>query len=138
MLLALAIAVILRSESRGTHDHILLSQIQDSPKLEGQAPVFISPRNTVARLYPRHWVPFSSPPTTRRATVEVSDPASDLKMIFIVLFITPRQGPHKKSSSSIVACNSFRGNVFTQLFHSNGCVRHISFRDNSFIVACRH
>jgi hypothetical protein len=25
---------------------------------------------------PRHWVPFSSPPTTRRATVEVFDPAS--------------------------------------------------------------
>jgi hypothetical protein len=28
------------------------------------------------RLYPRHWVTFSSPPTTRRATVEVFDPAS--------------------------------------------------------------
>jgi hypothetical protein len=25
---------------------------------------------------PRHWVPFSSPPTTRRATVEVFDPAT--------------------------------------------------------------
>jgi hypothetical protein len=30
-----------QSESRGTHDHILLSQIRDSPKLEGQVPVFI-------------------------------------------------------------------------------------------------
>jgi hypothetical protein len=28
-------------------DHILLSQIRDSPKLEGQVPVFISPRNRV-------------------------------------------------------------------------------------------
>jgi hypothetical protein len=46
-------AVILRSESRGAHDHILLSQICDSPNLEGQVPVFISPRNTVARLYPQ-------------------------------------------------------------------------------------
>jgi hypothetical protein len=27
---------------------------------------------------PRHWVPFSSPPTTRRATVEVFDPASTM------------------------------------------------------------
>jgi hypothetical protein len=44
-------AVILRSESRETRDHILLSQIRDSPNLEGQVPVFISPR---------HWVPFSS------------------------------------------------------------------------------
>jgi hypothetical protein len=47
----LASAVILRSESRGTHEHILLSQIRDSPNLEGQDAVFISPKNRVARLY---------------------------------------------------------------------------------------
>jgi hypothetical protein len=34
LLLALAIAVILRSESRGIHGHNLLSRIQDSPNLE--------------------------------------------------------------------------------------------------------
>jgi hypothetical protein len=34
LLLILASAYILRSESRGTHDHILLSQIRDSPNLE--------------------------------------------------------------------------------------------------------
>jgi hypothetical protein len=33
--------------------HILLSQIRDSSNLEGQVPVFISPRNRVAQLYPR-------------------------------------------------------------------------------------
>jgi hypothetical protein len=49
--------VILRSESRGTLDYILLSQNRDSPNLEGQVPVFISPRNRVTQLYPRHWVP---------------------------------------------------------------------------------
>jgi hypothetical protein len=32
---------------------ILLSQIRDSPNLEGQVPVFISPRDRVARLYPQ-------------------------------------------------------------------------------------
>jgi hypothetical protein len=47
----LASAVILRSESRGTHDHILLSQFRDSSNREGQVPVFISPRNRVVRLY---------------------------------------------------------------------------------------
>jgi hypothetical protein len=31
------------SESRGTRDHILLSQTRDSPNLEGQVPVFIPP-----------------------------------------------------------------------------------------------
>jgi hypothetical protein len=52
MLLALTSAVILRSESHRTHDHILLSQIQDSPNLEGQVPVFIPPRSRVVWLYP--------------------------------------------------------------------------------------
>jgi hypothetical protein len=53
LLLVLASAVILRSESHGTHNHILLFQIRDSANLEGQVPVFISPRNTVAQLYPQ-------------------------------------------------------------------------------------
>jgi hypothetical protein len=43
----------------------------DFPNLEGQVPVFISPRNRVAQLYPGHWVPFLSPLTARRAAVEV-------------------------------------------------------------------
>jgi hypothetical protein len=46
LLLVLASAVILGFESRGTHDHISLCQIRDSPKLEGQVPVFIFPRNS--------------------------------------------------------------------------------------------
>jgi hypothetical protein len=37
----------------------------------GQVPVFIYPRNRVAQLYSRHCVPFPSPFTTLRATVEV-------------------------------------------------------------------
>jgi hypothetical protein len=49
----LAIAVILWSESRGTHDQILLSQIRDFPNPEGQVPVFISSRNRMAQLYPQ-------------------------------------------------------------------------------------
>jgi hypothetical protein len=72
--LVLASTVLLRSESRGTHDHIFLSQVRGSPNLECQVPVFIFPRNRVVQLYPRHWIPFSSPPTTRRDTVEVFDP----------------------------------------------------------------
>jgi hypothetical protein len=52
-MLGLASTVILGYESLGTHYHILLSQIRDSPNLEGQVPVFISPRNRVAQLYPQ-------------------------------------------------------------------------------------
>jgi hypothetical protein len=53
LLLVLACAVILGSESRGTRDHILLSQIRDSPNLEDHVPVFICLRNRVAQLYPQ-------------------------------------------------------------------------------------
>jgi hypothetical protein len=53
LLLVLASAVSLGSESRGTRDYILLSQIWDSPNLEGQVRVFISHRNRVAQLYPQ-------------------------------------------------------------------------------------
>jgi hypothetical protein len=52
-LLALASAVILRFQPHLTHDHILMSRIQDSSNLEGQVPVFISLRNRVAQLYPQ-------------------------------------------------------------------------------------
>jgi hypothetical protein len=75
-LLVLASAVILTSETRGYHNHILLSQIRDSPNLEGKVHVFMSPRKRVAQLYPQALVPFLSSPTSRRATVEVFDPAS--------------------------------------------------------------
>jgi hypothetical protein len=76
LLLGLASAAILRSESRGTHDHILLSQIPDSPILEGQVPVCISPRNRVTQLYPQVLGSLFVTPTTRRATMEVFEHAS--------------------------------------------------------------
>jgi hypothetical protein len=51
LLLVLVSTIVLRSESRGTRDHILLSQIRDSTNLEGQVPVFIHPSNRVTQLY---------------------------------------------------------------------------------------
>jgi hypothetical protein len=54
LLLVLASAVILKSESYGNHD-ILLSQIQDSPNLEGQVPVLYSPSTGWPSYTPRHW-----------------------------------------------------------------------------------
>jgi hypothetical protein len=53
LLLSLASAVILGSESRETRDHILLSQTRDFPNLESQVSVFISPKNRVTQLYPQ-------------------------------------------------------------------------------------
>jgi hypothetical protein len=51
LLLVLANAVILGSESCGTHHRFLLSQIRHPSNLEGQIPVFTSPRNRAAQLY---------------------------------------------------------------------------------------
>jgi hypothetical protein len=56
LLMAITSTVIFGSDSRRIHVQILLSQIRDSPNMEGQVPVFISPRNRMAQLYPRHWV----------------------------------------------------------------------------------
>jgi hypothetical protein len=89
-LLGLASAVILRSESCWTHDNILLSQIRDSPNLEGQVPVFISSRNRVAQLCPLALGSLFVTSTTRRATVEVSEPASTRK-VEVILRLTVSQ-----------------------------------------------
>jgi hypothetical protein len=48
----------------------------DSPNLESQVPVFISPRNMVALLHPETLGSLLSPLTTRRAAVDVFCPAS--------------------------------------------------------------
>jgi hypothetical protein len=75
LLLALARAVILGSKSFGTHDHILL-RFQTHPTWRTRSPYLYPPGTGWPGYTPRHWVPFSSPPITRRATVEVCDPAS--------------------------------------------------------------
>jgi hypothetical protein len=60
---------------------------------------------------------------------------SHLPEFFIIQL---RGGPHRKHSSPIVAWIRLLGNVFVELFHSNGCTHDISYRDNSSIVACEH
>jgi hypothetical protein len=51
LLLGLDSGVFQGSELLGTHNHILLPNFLDSPNLEGQVPVFISPRNRITHLY---------------------------------------------------------------------------------------
>jgi hypothetical protein len=109
LLLVLASAVILRSDSRGTHDHILLSQIRDTPNLEGRSPYLYPPGTGWHGYIPRKYVPFSSPPTTGNDTVEVFDPTSirDSKLIPV---ITPQHGPCRKDR--LLYSNHFCGNMF--------------------------
>jgi hypothetical protein len=71
------------SESRRTRKHTLLSHL-DPPNPEGLVPVFISPRNRVAQLYPRalgslYVVSYDLLITTRWATLEVFKPSPNLE-----------------------------------------------------------
>jgi hypothetical protein len=110
-LVVLVSVVILRSESRGTHDHILLSQIRDSdtlPSWRASSP-YLYPPGTGWPIYTsRHWVPFSLPPTTRRATVEVYEPTSIRSLSrngsCSPLFIFGADRTENTASNSIVAC----------------------------------
>jgi hypothetical protein len=56
LLLVLASAVNLGFGSRGTRDHILLSQIRDFSNLEGQVPVFISPQEQCGQSQSQSYV----------------------------------------------------------------------------------
>jgi hypothetical protein len=61
---------------RDSWPHLTLSDSR-LPKPGGPGPCIYTPPGTGLSSYtPRHWVTFSSPPKTRRATVEVFEPAS--------------------------------------------------------------
>jgi hypothetical protein len=69
--------------------------------------------------------PFSSPPTTRRVTVEVFEPAStrDSPATKLVLLINPRHGPHRRHrpSAAVLFVSVAAGNVFTEPLPRNIC-----------------
>jgi hypothetical protein len=94
LLLALASGAILGSESHGSHDHILLSQIRDPPNQVGQAPVFVPPRTGWPSYTLRHLVPFSSPPTTRRTPIWVPE------ISLMGVKLQGREADHSSLSSS--------------------------------------
>jgi hypothetical protein len=101
LLLVLASAVILRSEFRGTHDYILLCQIRDSSNLEGQVPIFISPGNRVAWLYPQALVTLFVAYDSQSYGGGIR-PCLHTRFIHSVgllcPFITPRHGPQRRHS----------------------------------------
>jgi hypothetical protein len=89
LLLILASAIILRSESRGTRDHILLTQIRDCPTVEGQeqsVPVIPPgtgfPFRRVLRLAGLRWS-YSNPPPRG---------VDSVRSRWLVLLITSRHG----------------------------------------------
>jgi hypothetical protein len=63
---------------------------------------FETPPTWRARCSPRHWVPFSSPPTALRAMVEVLEPSQITELLVLVMY-------SRHDVSSIIACSFFAG-----------------------------
>jgi hypothetical protein len=141
LLLVLASTVILGSESPGTHDHILLSQIRNSPNLEGQVPYLYPPGTRRPSYIPRHWVPFrrllrfvgplrrySNPPS-----YGILPAVSCLRSSLYSLGADPQKTPSLNDSSNVERC---RGNVFTEQMPSNGCFLWLHY--SSFQASCHN
>jgi hypothetical protein len=75
-LLALASAFILRSESLGLMTTFHCLRFETPPNWRVRFPYLYPPRTGWPSYTRRHWVPYQSPFTTPRTTVEVFDPAS--------------------------------------------------------------
>jgi hypothetical protein len=80
-------------------------RFETPPTWRARSPYLHPPGTGWASYTPRHWVPFSSPPTTRRATVEVLEPAPTRGLVGLYRLRTDRieNGVH---NSSIVVCVS--------------------------------
>jgi hypothetical protein len=103
---------------------ILLSLIRDSLNMEGQVPVFISPRNSVAQLYHQHWVPFLSLPTIPGLRWRYSTPPPHGCVLSVFLGFSlcslrayPQKTPFLPLSQQYLNCClriRCRGNMFTE------------------------
>jgi hypothetical protein len=107
MLLVLASIGILGSESHRSHDQILLSQIRDPPTWRARYPYLCLSGTGWPNYTPWHRVPSLSLCMTRRAMVEVFDPAfmlanSSLLGYIGPLYITPRWSTSSSNSFTVL------------------------------------
>jgi hypothetical protein len=145
-LLAFASAVILKSEPRRTHDHILLSHIRDSPQPGGPGSrIYIPQEENGPVIPPGHWVPYSLPPTTRRDRVGLFNPTSTVPLqltdsqlkIDCLRSLAADRIENKASNSSSIFCAYTVWRwlwyccAFTQPLPSNACLA------DSLILAAR-
>jgi hypothetical protein len=96
----------------GLMTSIYCLRFETPPTWRARSPYLYTPGTGWACYTPRHWVPFSSPPTTR-ATMEVFDPASIRDCSFLFWPLTPTLiGTRYWSVSPI----SLPGNSFVNTF----------------------
>jgi hypothetical protein len=109
-------------------------RFETSPTWRARSPYLYPPGTGWPDYTLRHWVPVSSPPTTRRATMEVFDPVSTRASRSVESYILGTDPQRTLLATPLLVLRD----VFTQSIYSNGCTRHISYRDNTSIVACGH
>jgi hypothetical protein len=102
LLLALASAITLGSVSAGVMTIFYCLRFETPPTWRAKSPYLYLLGTGWPGYTPRHWVPFSWFPTTRRAMVEVWDPTSTSDKSGLsrdlVPAIEPRHGSHRKHS----------------------------------------
>jgi hypothetical protein len=99
LLLVLASAIPFGSQSHGNQDSIVLPQFFRAPPPTWRArSPYLYPLGTEwPRYTPGHWIPFPSPLTTHKATVEVFHPAStrdDHYFVSVILWPTVSRSVH--------------------------------------------
>jgi hypothetical protein len=102
-------------------------RFESLPTWRDMSPYLYPPGTGWPSYTPRHWVPFSSPPTTRRATVEVFEPACSLYSL------GADQTENTAFNSSSIFVGFFtdplpiNGRLLIRLLHGNGCTRYNTF-----------
>jgi hypothetical protein len=87
-------------------------RVETPPTWRARSPYLCHPGTEWPDFTPRHWVPFSSPPTTRRAAVEVLDTASTQESVLIAYI------PFNRDYIYIyMRCS---GKMFAESLHING------------------
>jgi hypothetical protein len=124
------------------HSHSRVRVPRDSwSNFTVSASILLQPGGPGARIYihqeqwgpvipPRHCVPFSSPPTTRRATMEVFEPASTRALILAAWDrrCIASGGPTKTPlATPLLLLREVTAYVLTQSLLTNGCTRHVSW-----------
>jgi hypothetical protein len=137
LLLVLASAVILRSESLGTHNHNLLSQFRDSPPPGGPGSRIYIPQLYLQILGSIFIASYDS--QGYDAVIRTRLHSCPSTLLGSIPCIQPQRGPHgRRLLQQFYCCVHIccRGSVFTEPFPSNG--RLFWFHYSGFEVSCHN
>jgi hypothetical protein len=124
-------------------------RFETPPTWRARSPYLYPPGTGWPSYTPKHFVHFSSPPTTRRATVEALDPALTSEILVIYIYIYSLGADPQKTPLPLVSTGMIlgrpamgclpiiflRGNVFAEPLPSNG---HLWLHYSGFRASCHN